>query len=367
MKKILVYGLTPNIGGLETYIMYQYRAFDRSLIHMDFINDHNGAKVAFHDEIISKGSTIYNLTGIRTWYSFLKEHKGEYDIIIFNSVNPFLLYMLEMVRLMGSFKRIIIHSHNGGIDTFNFIKKISYPAFVFERLRFKLIGAEKWACSKIAAKWMFGSDKNCTIIKNGIETENFRFKPEIRKQTRKELSLTDNDFVVGHIGRFAEQKNHLFLIDVFKEISEKEPNAKLLLIGGPIGNGQLLKDVKKKVKNLKLEEKVIFLGMITDTERFYQAMDIFLLPSLFEGLPVVGVEAQCAGLPVIFSDTITNEVKINDNVSFLPINDEKKWGYEAIRMAKKPQDRINSYKNVIQSGFDVRTEVKHVEKLLTTG
>ena len=365
MIKILVYGLTPNIGGLETYIIYQFRAFDKSLIHMDFINEYKNSTVAFNDEIISSGSNIYNLHNFKIWYKFLKKHKNEYDIIIFNTVNPFILYMLEAVKLLGGFGRIIIHSHNGGIDTFNFIKKISYPAFLVERIRFKLIGAEKWACSEIAAKWMFGTTKNCTIIKNGIETEAFRYRQDVRIKIRSSLSFSSADFVIGHIGRFADQKNHIFLIDIFNEISKRLPNAKLLLIGAPVDDGKIERKVRAKVNNLNLNDKVFFLGLRKDTADLYQAMDLFLLPSLYEGLPVVGIEAQCAGLPILFSDKITKEVKINDNVFFLPIDNAVVWADKVVSLHEKSSNRENAYMNIIKHGFDVKMEAKRVEKLLT--
>lgn len=364
MKKVLVYGLTPNIGGLETYIIYQYRVFDESKLHLDFINEYKGKKVAFTEEILSRGSKIYDLTNISSWYHFLKTHKNEYDIIIFNTVNPFILYMLELVKIFGGFKKIIIHSHNGGIDTLKIVKKISYPAFLLERARFNLIKAEKWACSDIAAKWMFGSSKNCTIIKNGIDTEKFKFKDDIRKEIRKELSISDNDYIIGHVGRFAQQKNHVFLIDIFYEASKIIPNTKLLLIGDTVGSKKIKTAVLEKIKKLKLESKIIMLGMRKDTDRLYQAMDIFLLPSLYEGLPVVGVEAQCSGLPVIFSNTITKEAQINDDATYLPITDATLWAEKIKKISEEKKDRSNCYLNVIRNGFDVNIEAKRVEKLL---
>ena len=180
------------------------------------------------------------------------------------------------------------------------------------------------------------------IINNAIDIEKFIFNQNIREKIRKQLNVEDK-FVIGHIGRFSYQKNHEFLVDMFKNISNENSEAVLLLIG----EGNLKEKIVQKVKENNLEEKVIFLGTVKNINEIMQAMDVFVLPSYYEGLPVVGIEAQASGIDCFFSDTITTELKINDNVKFLNINNTKEWCENIMKIAhrnKQCSDKlINDY------------------------
>lgn len=188
----------------------------------------------------------------------------------------------------------------------------------------KVWATDYFACSELAGRYLFGNkafDKGeVKIIRNAIDVEKFKFDPEARKKLRKEIGIADDDFVIGHIGRFVEQKNHRFLIDVFAEVKKKEEKAKLVLVG----QGPLREEIEQKVKDLGLEKDVCFLGQRSDTNKLYSVFDVFCLPSLYEGLPVVGVEAQANGVACIFSNNVSKETRIDPTSIFLN-NDIEPW------------------------------------------
>ncbi|MGX8691371.1 MAG: glycosyltransferase, partial [Eubacteriales bacterium] len=182
----------------------------------------------------------------------------------------------------------------------------------------KWTGTGYVSCSDLAADWMFPNvkAKKITIIHNGVDLDKFRFDPEKRAAMRKEWGLEDA-FVLGHVGRFEYQKNHTYLVDIFAAVKDRVPSAKLFLVG----EGSLLDETRTKVEDLGLSDDVIFAGLSREVEKLLSGFDVFVLPSHFEGLPIVGVEAQAAGLPVLFADTITKEARLTDASWFLPIGE----------------------------------------------
>ena len=174
----------------------------------------------------------------------------------------------------------------------------------------------KWACSDKAAKYMFGTMDGIYIMNNGIYLDDFTYSKKSRIRVRNELKIDKNEIVIGHVAQFTKVKNHKFLIDVFEELSHKYGNVKLLLVG----SGELFDDIQKYVKDKKLSDKVIFYGISKNVAELLSAMDVFVLPSYFEGLPIVGIEAQCSGLPCYISDSVTKQIDLTGNVIFLPID-----------------------------------------------
>jgi glycosyltransferase involved in cell wall biosynthesis len=219
-------------------------------------------------------------------------------------------------RKADSGVKIILQSHASDVDG----SHRQLKRFIHKSLRGKLVKLADCyvSVSDLASNWMFPSIPKSQVIKimNGVDLAAFRYDPIIRKRIRKELGLS-RKHVLGHIGRFAYQKNHQYLIQVFAKVYAQDPQARLLLVG----KGDLQDECKHQVHDLGLDKQVIFYGLSSNTSELFQAMDVFLLPSHFEGLPIVGVEAQAAGLPVIFSDQITSEAKMTNNVSFLPIDE----------------------------------------------
>ena len=251
---------------------------------------------------------------------FLKAH---YDCVHIHSDVSYKVIGAALAAKHSGVKKIIIHSHAAGVDGNH--RKMKRIIHGLCRKPLKKMGTQFVACSYLAAQWMFPNIERgaITIINNGIDIEKFRYDPETRSKLRKELNINDNTTLLGHVGRFAYQKNHDFLVAIMDQIREKGLDMKLILIGeGPDEDR-----IKDMVRKMNLDEYIMFYGTSNRVNDLFQAMDIFLLPSHFEGLPIVGVEAQTAGLPVIFSDCITREAKLTDEVSFLPIDEEsvEKW------------------------------------------
>lgn len=353
---------------MESYIISQYRCLDAHDVHWDFVSDVHDVQIAFASEIHERGSTIFQLTNRREWIRFFRQNKGRYQVLVYNTCDPFRLYMLVFARLIGAVPRIIIHSHNGGMDTNRLIQFFAIPFFWADRFLLARLHVEYWACSRSAAQWMFGKRmRDVTIIHNSIDTSRFAFDDIQRRTLRHELGIEDR-FVIGHIGRFAMQKNHAFLVSAFSEIARRELHAVLLLVGRetPIGNGYLAR-TKEQVKQLGLDGKVIFLGMRGDTDALYQAMDCFLLPSLYEGLPIVGIEAQTSGLPCFFSDTISRDAQILPDVQFLPIqrkNSFELWADAVLSGSYDIMSRQNACELVRAAGYDIHDETRRVVGLL---
>ncbi len=362
--KILISGMSFNVGGVETYIMSFFRNIDKHLFQVDFINDQKRDDIAFQDEITLAGSKIYHLHGKKEWVRFFKEKNGEYDAIIFNIIAPY-FHQIRVCCKYGGFKAVVVHSHNGSVDLPSFLKPIIPISMKYERLKLSHLPIVRWACSDKAAEWMFGKNKDYTFIKNGINAEKFKYSESIRSEVRKELGLSVFDYCIGHIGRFDPQKNHDYLVKIFIEYSKVDNNAKLVL-AGPLLNESIVNKVKEEIKNNNLEDRVLMLGLRNDSYRLYQAMDVFVLPSLYEGLPIVGVEAQCAGLPCLFSNQISSQVKVLDSSKFFSITDDSinSW-IDALKNLKNVKiDRNNGYQAIVDNGFVMEREIKKIEENL---
>jgi glycosyltransferase involved in cell wall biosynthesis len=218
-----------------------------------------------------------------------------------------------------------------------------------------------YTVSEKAGYWLFGKKimnrGYVKVINNAIMASNFRYDPEKRAIKREELSLNKSDIVIGLVGNFTKAKNHDFLIDVFNELTMISSDFKLLLIG----SGTFEETIKKKCEKLKINKKVIFLGLRNDVDLLLQAMDVFVMPSLFEGMPGAAIEAQASGLPVLLSSNITKEAKICDSVKFLELNDTpKKWAEQIISIYKT-YDRKDVYKQIVDSGYDISVTSKEIE------
>ena len=214
----------------------------------------------------------------------------------------------------------------------------------------------------MAGEWLFTKkqieNNKVKIINNGIDVKRFTFNTEKRQEIRTKLNLNDEQIVFGHIGRFGEQKNHTFLIDIFEEIYKNEKNAILLLVG----NGELEDSIKESVKQKGIDNQVIFYGITNKTDYLFSAMDIFLLPSLFEGNPVVGVEAQTSGIKCFFADTITKKANITDLVTFIPLEEgAKKWA--EIILKNKNYERQEQTKNIVKAGYDIENISKTLKEI----
>jgi len=231
-------------------------------------------------------------------------------------------------------------------------------------MRHKILkySTDLFGCSKEACEFLFGercfNDNRVRIINNGIETENFVFNEEIRVKMREELGIKDSTIVVGHVGRFSYPKNHDFLIDIFKKVNEKNRNTLLLLVG----DGNLREAIERKVEYLGLSNRVIFAGIRSDVADVLQAMDIFVFPSLYEGLPVTLVEAQASGLPCVISDNITKQVQITDLIHPVSLERSPEYWSKKILEVTKDSLRIDTSSLIRENNFDIYS----IAKTLTT-
>jgi len=333
-----------------------YRKTDKNEIQFDFVVYNNDREYAFEEEIKILGGNVYRMprykgsnhfTFRKAWRQLLKQHP-EWSIIHIHNTSTAVLWMGIAKRL----KRITIaHSRTGGgqrsiFSCFKIIMR--YP------LRYK--ADYLFAVSEKAAKWMFGKHSSkTTVIKNAIDVDAFAFDSEIRGRKREEL-LLEGKLVIGHVGRFFPEKNHGFIIDIFAQLVKHKPDSVLLLVG----DGDLRTEIACKVKNMGLEERVVFAGVRDDVADLLQAMDVFLFPSVFEGMPGAVIEAQAAGLFCVISDSITGEVHITNLVKALPINlSADVWAKEVLNLAETPNCR-NTSGLLKDAGFDTKDVVEKI-------
>lgn len=270
-----------------------------------------------------------------------------YDFVHINTGNIDIIALaVDVTKCLGYADRCIVHSHNAIVEK-NRLKKAIYDLLQKYIVRNVNMYA---ACSKKAAEYLFGkkSSSKAIIVNNCIDTGVFRFSQQDREDYRKKLGI-ENDVLIGHVGAFNAQKNHSFLLEAFSIANKSDQNVRLLLIG----NGDLENAVQNKIKEYHLIDYVIRVKSTDEVQKYMCAMDVFVLPSLFEGLPIVGIEAQACGLPCIFSDTITREVALCDNVEFLPITDPALWGEIMIERGLEKQNRENAWRIVKDNGYDI--------------
>lgn len=350
-------------GGQESFIMNMYRNVNREKIQFDFLTpftcDNNKLKL----EIESLGGHVFhydnkfgsdnNRVFKKCVINFLKDH--QYNTVHFHSGSTYALMEGSKIAHDMGVKNIIVHSHCGGFANlkYHIIKTLSVPYL----LRYP---TNYFACSHLAAKWKFPSkvirEKKYQVIKNAIDLEKFHYSPNIREEYRKKYSVQDK-LVIGHIGRFDIQKNHKFLIEVFYQIHQREPNSILFLIG----SGELRKNCELQVQKLGIQDSVVFLGIRKDIPELLNMMDLFLLPSFFEGLPVVGVEAQATGLPVYMSDEIAKELPIQSLSKYLSLNDSPRSWADFILQDQKNSVRRDTRKEITEQGFDIKKAAKQLE------
>ena len=349
-----------NGGGVESVVMNYYRHIDRSKIQFDFICDEDSTNITY-EEIEKLGGRVFLIPPYQKIFKYNKEllkiFKREKYKIVHSHINTLSVFPLRVAKKANIPIRIA-HSHSTSNKKEwkkNLLKQILRPFS-------KVYATNYFCCSEYAGRWLFGNKEfakgNVYLLNNAIDIDKFKYDEKIRKLKRKELGINDNHIVIGHIGRFVTQKNHTFLIDVFSEFHKQNKNAILLLVG----QGPLRKMIEKKVKELGLEKNVFFLGQREDVNELYQVMDVFLLPSLYEGLPVVGIEAQTSGLLCVFSTSMTKESKILDSTIFLSLKQKELSWAETISKVNHKYNRSNAFNEVSKKGFNIKVEAKKLER-----
>ena len=345
-----------NRAGLETVIMNYYNRFDREKVQIDFLT-HRNYSGAYDEEIQKLGGKIYraprlipgNYIRYYIWMKkFLKSHP-EY-VVVHSHIDTMSFFPLLAAKLNHIPVRIS-HSHSTKLDV-DFKLPIKYMA----KLLLPYVSNNYWSCGEEAGKFLYGK-KDFFIMHNACDLKKFKFDKEIRNFQRKKYNL-ENKFVIGHVGRYIYIKNQTFLIDIFVEILKSNPNSTLLLIGS--GNDEQM--LREKVKKLNLEDKVLFLINRSDVNDLYQAMDTFIMPSLFEGLPLSCVEAQTNGLPCFISDKISKETLMTSNIKMISLdNNAEKWA-EAILSSDLKRNK-NSLKEISDKGYDLDRESKKIQDI----
>lgn len=367
MSLVRVLHITEKLqsAGIESFIMNLYRRIDRTKVQFDFLvlrNEHE----FYEDEIKELGGNKFFIeskkknTLLRIYEEcdllkkFLKEH--HYDIVHIHYTTPLRAPYLEVLKKVGVRTRIY-HSHSAFVEGKGFIKSVIYS---YMRRKIEKFGTHFFACSKVAAEWIFSKNilaqNKARVIYNGIDTAKFAFDDCARHEVRSQLGLGGKNVLI-HTGRFLEQKNHTFVVDVFSVIKKLCPNSALLLLG----MGPLQDDIKLKVHKLGLDDDVFFLGVKTDVCRYLSAADCYIMPSLYEGLPVAAVEAECSGLPCVFSTNITEEVALTDHVKFLSLEDSADCWAKAVKdsfdcVRKDSSDVIRN------NGYDMQSVAEEMKK-----
>lgn len=365
MIKILQFAIASSQGGYTQYVTNIWRLIDRKKIHFDFVTF--SKTIDFAEEFIYGDCKVHQM-------SVYPEENRECFIDEFEKV---LNYGYDIIEIHTSFWKntiveqmarernikIIVHAHSTGIskaqnaeEEERLLKKhLKIKARIDENL-----ADYYFACSQDAANWLFGDmipKEKIRIIHNTIDTRRFAFNKKIRQQMRESLQIQGR-FVIGHVGRLERVKNQQFLIDIFAEIHKKIEDAVLLVVG----DGSLRESLVKQAESLGISDFVIFVGKKVETELYYQAMDIFMLPSLLEGFPIVLLEAQCSGLKCLCSEGISSEVFVTDGILRIPLYNNEQWIQETVEAwnTYEREDKSNFIKN---SGFDTNGQIRKIEEL----
>lgn len=351
--RILMLFTIMNRGGAETMVMNYYRRIDRTKVQFDFMV-HRQERGAYDDEIEALGGRIFRMMPLhpltfgkyrKQIAAFFDAHPDEYRIIHGHCSESGYFVYKEAAR--RGVPVIVAHAHN------------SYALFDakwFFRMYFKTAMrkyiTQGFVCGKEAAEWLLGKKLAASAIlqRNAIDTAAYRYSSVVRSEMRQALGIPQEAVVVGHVGRFDKQKNHPFLLDIFGELARTDASARLLLVG----TGEGMEAAKRKVERLQLSGRVLFLGTRADVPQLLSVMDVFLFPSFMEGLSVAMVEAQCAGLPCVVSDTIPREVAMTDRVTFLPLEKSAaEWARQIAETVRRTADRTAYPQQIAEAGYDI--------------
>ena len=293
----------------------------------------------------------------RAYRDFFREHP--YEVIHIDTDGFHRTVELFAAKRAGIRKRIL-HAHNTEAEVAGRLGGSGFSRRLGQWL-YTMLATDCLACSDKAGEWLFGSGgrKPVTLLKNGIDVERFRFDAQKREQIRHQLGL-EGKKVIGHVGRFEKQKNHRLLLSVFRILNERDPDCRLLLIG----DGSLRQEIMEEARRTQLDHAILFTGNIDHVEAYYQAMDVFLLPSLHEGLALVAVEAQCSGLPCLMADTVSPQTKLTDACSFLSLDGgPEPWAEKAAEMLRTPRERETGAWEVTEAGYDIRSSAEKLREI----
>lgn len=357
MIKVLHYGLSPNKGGIETYLHKIYTNIDKNKFQFDFINLH-GNEVCYYEDFKSMGSQFYSITSRRkTPMNYRKSLNNLFTTNNFDILHCHLNTLSDIDPILIALRhksKVIVHSTSAGISNSlitNLLHKLNF-------LRLPKNKIKMLAVSDKAGEWLFGKNSNYTVLNLGIDADRFKFNKMKRKQLRDKLELQD-ELIIGHVGTFIKVKNHDFLVDIFYELKKVNKNAKLILIG----EGPLKESIEIKVRKLNINDSVLFLGRRDDVQDLLNVMDIFLMPSFYEGFPTAVLEAQASGLPCLISDNITKEVALADDCLMLSLDCSAEQWATTLLSIEAQKDRSAGRCTISDNGLLVEDEIKRIEEI----
>lgn len=367
MNPIRVLHLTPpGFGGIDSYIFSHYRHMDQARFRFDFMTQNPELENAEQYRDFSYRVWTLPATAAQDRNGFIKRvqeilQEG-YDILHLHT-SYWTGFLLEELAKEEGIRKVILHAHSTAVEE-NDPKKRDALSRRHEEIKRAFspeLATDYWACSWKAADWLFGGQiprEKIRIMKNAIETERFRFSPQKRKALRQELGIEEGALVLGAVGRLSYQKNPGFLVDVFAEFHRNHQNSRLLILG----DGELRGKLEDQIRKSGLEEAVLLLGWKTNVEDYLQAMDIFLLPSRFEGLGIAAVEAAASGLPCLVSDQVPKDVAFTENVRHIPL-DIPVWTSALEEASQLRIDRQDGAETVRAVGYDIKRQAKVLEAL----
>ncbi|WP_165329391.1 glycosyltransferase family 1 protein [Streptococcus tangpeifui] len=367
MKKVLIFGMNENPGGVESFLMNYVRRFDQTKLHVDFLcNSMN--PIAYEEELVQRGASIFHITARSQnpfkYYGelrhFFKEYAKDYDALWVNINSLANIDYLKQAKKYGIPVRIV-HSHNSQ----NMDSRLRGKLHNYNKKRISKWTTDFWACSDRAAAWFYEGEalRQAKIIPNAIDIEASRFSETARQSIRQQYGLQDA-YVIGHVGRLHFQKNQEFILRVFAELVKVKSQARLVLIGQ--GDDEAM--LKALADGLGVADKVIFAGVQKNVSEWLSVFDLFFFPSKFEGLPLAPFEAQANGLPVLVSEEgVPQEIKINPNVYFASLEKSPKEWAELIEKLSEQESRLPEQETVQHfqdSGYDIRHAAQELENNL---
>lgn len=352
MKKrvrVFMVGMSEHVGGIETYIANLCNKLADSRFEIIY----NMPRMEIEGKIwIRPLNRHHFIKYYKFWKCFF--YSNRFDVIYYNTCDIVSIDMLYFAK-MADVPIRIIHSHCANDDwKLNFFQRLQEK---YSRKNLDKFATHLFACSEEAGKWMFGS-RNYSIIKNGIDYSKYQFNNKFRNKCRSELLLTD-EMLIGVIGRLVKSKNPFYCMDIFEKILEKAPNAKMVYIG----DGEYKEELEKQVKEKQFEGKIYFLGSRKDVNEWISAIDCLLMPSLFEGLPFVLVEAQAAGLPCVVSSAVSEEADLTGLVEFIDLTEKTEvWADKILEACHR--ERLDTTQQLIDAGYSIAETAKTVSEII---
>ncbi len=361
-----IFGEPVSSGGQESFVINILNHIDHEKLRIDLLTPYycdnvgyqnivelNGGKIFSFGLEFAPGKSRFNINDKID--NFLREHK--YDVVHIHSGSISVLSIMSKYARKNGVKKIIVHSHCAAEKkTMKYwLTKIAFTPSMRHN------PTDYCACSMVAGEWKFPKrivEKKLRILKNGVDLDKYVFDPVSREQMRNLLSIPQDAFVLGHVGRFSYQKNHEYLLSVFTEVLKKCNNTFLLLVG----DGENRKNIERQIRESGIKEHVVMCGRVDNVNDYMQAMDVFVLPSRYEGLPIVGVEAQASGLPVVTSVNVSEELAITPLVTYLSLEDSPvAWADKVMQYIN--EIRCNYSLEMRQSGYDIQTTANEIERL----